>query len=191
MATIHRSGSTGPLRGKVGGMVYSLQANGVTTVRSVGEQTGPSTPGEKKGQSRMKLAHPYVRSVLNDPKLRAVYDEPARARGMRVCDLITSDFLTNPVIVAVNADRYQGCAGDTVIVIGGDNFKIVRVGVMLRDAQQRRLEEGFALPVEPSLLATWFYTAQKDLAPGQLITFEVTATDRCGHSCVKSVTREI
>jgi hypothetical protein len=191
MATINRSGPTGPLRGKIGGMIYSLQPNGVTTVRSLGEQSAPSTPGEKKGQSRMKRAHAYVRAVLNDTELRAVYDEQARARGMRVCDLVMSDFLTDPVILAVNADRYKGGAGDSVIIIAGDNFKIVRVGVVLRDARQQRLEEGVALPVEPSLFATWFYTTQRDLPPGQLITFEVTATDRCGHSTVKILPRQI
>jgi hypothetical protein len=191
MATINRCGTTGQLRGKVGGLVYSLRANGTTCVRSVGEQRARSTRGEKKGQRRMKLGQAYVRSVLSDPELRAIYDGEARARGMRVCDLAMSDFLTDPVIVRVNADRYQGRAGDSVIILGGDNFKIVRVRVLLRNGEDRRVEEGFAVPVEPSLFATWLYTAQRDLPPGQVITLEVTATDRCGHSAVQTVARQI
>jgi hypothetical protein len=191
MATIRPSGATGQFRGKVGGLIYSLQPDGTTTVRSVGEQTAPSTQGEQKGQRRMKLGHAYVRAALDDPELRSVYDAEARARGMRVCDLVMSDFLTDPVILAVNADRYQGRAGDSVIIIGGDNFKIVRLRVVFRDAQNRRLEEGFAVPVEPSLFASWLYTAQTDLPPGQVITLEVTATDRCGHSTLKTLTRPI
>ena len=110
---------------------------------------------------------------------------------MRVRDLAMSDFLKDPVIVAVKSDTYKGHAGDTIIVIGGDNFKIIRLGVVVRDAQRRRLEEGFAIPVEPSLFATWFYTAQNDLPPGQVVTLEVTATDRCGHSTLKSVDQPI
>jgi hypothetical protein len=139
----------------------------------------------------MKLGHAYVRAVLNDTELWAVYDSEARARGMRVCDLAMSDFLTDPVILGVNVDRYKGCTGDSLIIIGGDNFKIVRMGVLVRDAAGNRLEEGFAIPVEPSLFATWLYTAQRNLSPGQLLTLEVTATDRCGHSTVKNLAREI
>ena len=191
MATINRASISGQLHGKVGGLVYSLQRDGTTTVRSVGEETAPSTPGEKKGQRRMQLAHAYVRSVLDDPELWSVYDPQARAVGMRVCDLAMSDFLTDPVILGVNADRYRGLAGDSVIIIAGDNFKIVRLGVVIRDAQDRRIEEGFAIPVEPSLFATWLYTTQKDLPPGQVVTLEVTGTDRCGHSTVKRVPRQI
>jgi hypothetical protein len=191
MATIKSSGNPSQLRGKVAGFVYSLQPNGTTAVRSVGEHRATSKPGEKKGQRRMKLGHPYVRSVLNDPELWAVYDQQARAVGMRVCDLAMADFLTDPVILGVNADRYRGVAGDSVIIIAGDNFKIVRLGVIIRNAQDRRIEDGFAIPVEPSLFATWFYTAQKGLASGQVVTLEVTGTDRCGHSTVATVARQI
>jgi hypothetical protein len=73
----------------------------------------------RSDQRRMKLGHAYVRAALDDPELRSVYDAEARARGMRVCDLVMSDFLTDPVIVAINTDKYQGRAGDSVIIIGG------------------------------------------------------------------------
>jgi hypothetical protein len=191
MATLTRSGSTGQLRGKLGGWVYSLQPDGTTVVRSAWQKKAASRPGEKKGQRRMKLGHAYVRLVLDNAELWAVYDAEARARGLRVRDLAMSDFLTDPVILGVNADSYRGCAGDSLVIIGGDNFKIIRLGVVLRDAQDRRVEEGFAVPVEPSLFATWLYTAQKDSPPSQVITFEVTATDRCGHSTVKTFARQI
>jgi hypothetical protein len=191
MATIKPAGTTGQFRGKIGGLVYSLQPNGITTVRSVGKQTASSTPGEKKGQQRLKLGHAYVHAVLEDPELWAVYEPEARSRSMRVCDLAMSDFLKDPVIVAVRSDSYKGRAGDTIIVIGGDNFKIVRLGVVVRDGRNHRLEEGFAIPVEPSLFATWLYTAQKNLSPGQAVTLEVTATDRCGHSTTKNIAQQI
>jgi hypothetical protein len=191
MGIIRSSSIPGQLHGKVGGLVYSAQPNGTTNVRSLGEHTAGSKPGEKKGQRRMKLGQAYVRAVLDNTEQWAVYNAEARARGMRVCDLAMADFLSDPVILGVNTQRYKGSAGDSVIVIGGDNFKIVRVGVVVRDAQDRRLEQGFAIPVEPSLFATWLYTSQGDVPPGQVVTFEVTATDRCGHSVVKTLAREI
>jgi hypothetical protein len=73
MAILSSSDSTGRLRGKIGGMVYSLQPDGTTTVREVGQQRAPSTEGEKKGQQRMKLARPYVHWVLSEPVLSALW----------------------------------------------------------------------------------------------------------------------
>ena len=104
-----RSHPSNRLRGKVGGLVYSLQPNGTTTVREAGQESGPSTEGEKKGQRRMKLAH-----------------------------------------VCLHWARVEG-----------------------------------------STAKVWVYTARNDLPAGQTISLEVTATDRCGHSTVKTLVQPI
>src|SRR5579871_5229883 len=103
MATIKSSDPSGPLRGKVEGLVYSLQPNGTTTVRSVGEQTAPSTDGEKKGQQRMKLAHAYVEGVLADPELVRPYLAEALRRKIQARQVVFADFLKDPIIAGVEA----------------------------------------------------------------------------------------
>jgi hypothetical protein len=191
MATVNPSGPHGQLRGKVGGMVYALQPDGTITVRSLGQQTAESTEGEQKGQHRMQLGHRYVHGVLGDPALRSAYDTEAQTRKMRTCDMIMSDFLTNPVISSIDTAKYNGRAGGWLLVITGDDFKVVHVGVVFRNAAGQRIEEGFAIRAQESSARVWTYTAENDLALGQNLTIEVTATDRPGHSSIVSTAHPI
>lgn len=178
-------------RGKVGGIVYAQQPNGTITARSVGVRTAKQTEQERKGQHRMKLGHDFVRGVLGDPVLKAVYASEAQARKMRTCDLVMSDFLTDPTITSVNADKYIGLAGGWLFVMTGDDFKVTRVGIVLRNASGQRLEEGFAVQAQGSAARVWIYTAQQSTAAGQILIVEVTATDRAGHSTILTVTHPI
>ena len=191
MAFAIPSGPSGQFRGKLAKMVYARQADGRITVRGVGEHTGPSTAGEQKGQHRMKLGHSYVRAVLDNPALRSVYADEAQRRKKRTCDLVMSDFLTNPVVSSVDAVKYNGLAGGWLLIMTGDDFKVIRVGVVLRNAAGRRLEEGFAVPAQGSTARVWLYTAQANLESGQALTIEITATDRPCHSTVIRVTHAI
>jgi hypothetical protein len=103
---------------------------------------------------------------------------------MRTCDLIMADFLKDPVIASVDATKFNGLAGGWLLVMTGDDFKVIRVGVVLRNAVGQRLEEGFAIPAQGSSSRVWIYTAQQSLPTGQTLTIQVTATDRAGHSTV-------
>jgi hypothetical protein len=186
MAIVDPSGPNGHLRGKVGGIIYSKQPDGRTTARSVGVSSAEDTAGEKRGQSRMKLGNAYMHGILADPSVRAPYDSEAQIRQMRTCDLVMSDFLTDPVIRTVDAVKYTGLAGGWLLIMTGDEFKVQQVGVVMRDAHGRRLEEGLAVLAQGSSARVWIYTAQRDLPAGQTLTLEVTATDRPGHSTVLS-----
>ena len=191
MGTINPSNPNGPLRGKVGGMIYSLQPDGTITVRSVGEQTAPSTEGEQKGQHRMKLGHDYVHGVLADPDAKSAYAGEAQKRKMRTCDLVMSDFLTDPVIVSVDAAKYNGRAGGWLLIMTGDDFKVIRVKVTFRNAASQWVEEGFAVRAQGSTAKVWMYTARQDLPGGQTLTIEVTAADRAGHSTMSTTAHPV
>jgi hypothetical protein len=110
---------------------------------------------------------------------------------MRTNELIMSDFLTQPVIAGIDMTKFTGAVGGWLLVVTGDDFKVTRVGVAVRDATGRRVEEGFAVPVQGSLAKTWMYTATKELAGGQVLTIEVTATDRALHSVVRTITHPL
>jgi hypothetical protein len=99
-----------------------------------------------------------------------------------------SDFLKDTVISGVDASQYHGRTGDWVLILTGDDFKVVRVKVTCRDAAGHRLEEGRAIPAHGSIARVWIYTAQKDLAGGQTLTIEVIATDRADHSTFSTTT---
>jgi hypothetical protein len=191
MGTLDPSDPNRRIRGKVSGLVYSLQPNGIINVRSAGVQTAPSTKDEQKGQRRMKLGHAYVHGILSDPNLKSIYASEAQSRKMRTCDLVMADFLTDPVIVSVDSAKYRGRTEDWLLIMTGDDFKVVRVGVILRNAAGQQLEQGFAIPADGSAARVWLYTAQTDVAPGQVLTIQVNATDRAGHSTQLTIAHSI
>ena len=186
MATLSPSAGLQALRGKVGGLIFSEQVNGTVTVRGVGKQKAPSTPGEKKGQNRMKLAQPFIRWILGSPDLRLPYALEAERRNMRIRDLIMADFLTDPVILAVDATRYTGAPGDLIFVVTPDDFKVVRVGLVFRNAQGERIQDGLAQPAWGQCGGVWMYKGERQIPADQLATVDVVATDRAGHSAVKT-----
>ena len=181
---------TAAFRGKLGGMVFSQQPDGTTTVRSAWQKAGRSTPGEKKSQHRMTLGNLYVRGVLKDPAAVAEYAPVAERRKVRVRDAAMSDYMTDPVILDVDANWYHGQPGDAILVITGDDFKVVHVSVVLRSSSGPRVEEGSATPQGASS-QVWTYAAQTQRAQGEELIIEVTATDRCGNSTLKMVPHEI
>lgn len=187
MAKLTTTAPAANLRGKVGEMVFCQRADGTTVVRGIGQDTKPSTPGEKKGQHRMKLAHSYVTFVLEDPALRTPYLLEAEKRQKRVCDVVMADYLTDPVIEAVETDSYAGVAGGSVFVILRDEFKVVKVSVVIRNAAGQRLEEGAAAPVGGGPSKVWRFKAATDQTSSLPVNVEVTASDRCGHSAFATV----
>jgi len=86
---------------------------------------------------------------------------------------------------------YAGRAGDWLLILTGDDFKVIRVSVVVRNAARQRVEEGFAKPASGSAAVAWIYGAQTALERGQTLTLEVTATDRCDHSSSLTVLKEI
>jgi hypothetical protein len=182
MAKVNSSPASGNLRGKIGGIVFAQRPDGSTIARGAGEERKPSTVGEKKGQKRMKLAQGYVRSVLADAQLRAPYAGEAERRQMRVCDLVVADYLTDPVIEAVDLDSYDGGPGGPITALMADDFKVVKVSVVIRNAAGQRLEEGPAFPLFKGHVKGWGYKPVKNLLANMPLRVAITATDRCGHS---------
>jgi hypothetical protein len=74
-----------------------------------------------------------VHGVLSDPALKSVYASEAQMRKMRACDLVMSDFLSDPVIASVDSSKNNRAQG-WLLIMTGDNFKVVRGGVVFRSA---------------------------------------------------------
>jgi hypothetical protein len=102
-----------------------------------------------------------------------------------------ADYLSDPVIEDLDAKIYEGTAGGSVFVIVGDDFKVVKVTVVIRSADGRRLEEGMAAPVGGDQSKVWRYRAATDHSGPVVLTVEATATDRCGHSAFAATTLEV
>lgn len=66
----------------------------------------------------------------------------AQARGMSLFAFVMGDFLKPPVVEAVNLTGCLGRVGDLTRVNASDDFEVVAVAVMIRDAADAVLEQG-------------------------------------------------
>ena len=142
MAKVDLNSTVGGLRGKLDGWVYR-QYNGQTVVapHRVPKKTKPSA-GQAERRERFRAAQAYAAAVLADPVKRLVYQKLGAERKRPPNALLISNFLTPPVIEAVDLGSYQRGAGQEIKVIATDAIEVVAVKVRIRDAQGSELESG-------------------------------------------------
>lgn len=187
MATLNALDPNRCLRGKVGGLVYSVQPSGATVVRTPGVRRVPFTAAEKRAQCRLKLGHAYVSQVMADPALRGEYEQQADSEKMRLCDAIMADYLTDPLLAGIDTSAYLGAVGDRLLIITGDDFKVTRVSVILRDENGHRIETGEAAPTTGCKAKVWSYRVTTGIIGPARVTVEAKAYDRPTHSDALSV----
>ena len=177
--------AAGQLKGKIGNLVY-YKLNGKPCVRSVPHRTVPSTPAQKNNQTRFRAASKFAHSTLTDPKQKARYEAAAARTGSTAYNAAVSDFMHPPVITEVDLTGYTGRAGQ-LIRIRAEEKKIgaAAVSLVIADRTQAVLEQGAACVEDDGV--TWWYAAQKDIPPDQLLWITVRAEDQPGQCTSKAL----
>ena len=183
MAKLTLNSALQGIRGRIDNWVYRKFGDRVIIARRP-EFTGPPSPAQVAVRDRFKVAAAYARAVMSDPVLQPRYAVAARARGLSLFAFVLGDFLKPPVVQAIDASGYHGVVGDLIKVEASDDFEVVAVGLVIRDASDAVLEQGPAALVE----GRWTYTARAVVGSGESVTIEATATDRPGHTGAKIVT---
>jgi len=183
MANLTLNSALQGIRGRIDNWVYRKFGDRVIIARRPTITAAPS-PAQQAVRDRFKVAAAYARAVLADPVQQPRYQAAARAKGTTVFAFALGDFMKPPVVHAIDASGYHGGIGDLIKVDASDDFEVVAVGVVIRDATDAILEEGPAALVE----GRWTYVATTAVAPGETVMIEATATDRPGHSGAKLVT---
>ena len=111
----------------------------------------------------------------------------AQAKGLALFAFVLGDFLKPPVVETIDAAGYHGRVGDLIKVSARDDFEVVAVDVVIRDAADAVLEQGPAALVG----GQWTYATTVAVVAGETVTIEATATDRPGHTGSKSVPCQI
>jgi hypothetical protein len=146
-------------------------------------QPSKPSPAQQKQRERFAAASYYAREVLSDPCQRRAYEAFAQEHGRRADKLLTSDFLTPPVIDEIDLSSYRGRAGDIIRVRATDDIEVVSVNVTVQTAAGVKLEEGAANKVH----GVWRYSATMAPPAGETLTIIATAKDRPGHDGVGRV----
>ena len=125
MAMLKPNPLIGLIEGTVGDLVFAQTKDGRVRVQHRPVRRTPSTPGELKGQAFITAANQYVARVRREPVQYAIYQNAARIKGKRACDLARSDYLSPPIIHDIDVSRYTGAAGQAIGVQAIDDFEVV------------------------------------------------------------------
>jgi hypothetical protein len=100
--------------------------------------------------------------------------------------MAVSDFYHAPDLSEVDLSAYTGRAREFIRIRAEEGrIGAAEVHVLIADQDETTLEEGAASVATDGV--TWWYAAQKDLDPDQLLWVTVTAVDQPGNRTTKTV----
>lgn len=176
------------LSGTVAGKMTLRQRAGSTIVsrKSRGSNV-PATEDQLVIQDRFKEAIMYAKMAIKDPVTKALYAAVAKP-NQSAYNVAFKDAFLEPEIKSIETTQYKGNIGDT-IVIRADQFKIVKMQVVITSAAGQLVEQGYAALKSAAGLAElgWAYTTISENAALAGTKITVTVYDRPGHEAVKQM----
>ena len=182
MAFVDESIFVDGARGKVNKAVYR-RWKGHTVLSRVPARAGELKPNQKAQCSKFKEAVAYAVEALKDTDLREQYLQKGKNKQLSAYNMAIADFLTPPVIDAINTENYKGAIGNKISITVTDNFKVTSVLVKIQKPDDTLIESGNAV----LKLQQWVYTttvANPDLTGCKIV---VEAKDTPAHTSEKEV----
>ncbi|GAA3935410.1 hypothetical protein GO495_14690 [Chitinophaga oryziterrae] len=176
------------LSGTVAGKMTLRQRAGATIVsRKSRGTTIPATDDQLVIQDRFKEATMYAKMAIKDPVTKALYAAVAKPE-QSAYNVAFRDAFLEPEIKSIDTALYKGNAGE-IIVIRADQFKIVKMLVVITTAGGLFVEQGYAVlrSAGGSHELGWAYTTLSNNLPVAGTKITVTVYDRPGHEAVKEV----
>jgi hypothetical protein len=164
--------------GTISDLVY-YEADGQQLVRKKPRGKKPRTKPQQNNSGRFTAAGRYARQALSDPNLKAAYQALCRGH-QNPRNLAIRDFLTPPVIEAVDFETYTGKPQQVLRVKATDDFRVGQVHLVIRDPGGTIIEEGVAVLDAGS--GQWCYTTRVEIASGLTVSITVSATDQPGNT---------
>ena len=182
MAKVELKSALSALRGRMDNWVYRRTRYGTSVGKRPIFSVAP-TAAQLAVRQRFRLAAAYAKSALLDPALRSRYEIAARARALSASSVALTDYLTLPVVDAIDTSGYHGRVGDVIKVTAFDDFEVAGVTVAVRDGEGAILMQGAAVLQD----GRWSYAATAAIQVGEDVTIEAVATDRPGHTGSRSL----
>lgn len=168
--------------GRSGGMVFrQLRGETFISQRPESKQREISA-AQQQQRARFIQATAYAKQVLSDPWQRRVYEAVAKERNRRADKIVTSDFLTPPVVEEIDVSEYRRQPGDVIRILATDDVEVVSVTVTLQTASGVLVEQGAAAKTH----GVWCYKATVT-GPPDALAITATAKDRPGHDGSRTI----
>jgi hypothetical protein len=153
--------NNGVIAGKLSGtlgkeLVFRDWAGKTVVAKSPKKRKGEATPKVAKTRSRFLVASRYAKAVLKDESRVTAYKSALRLR-QNVYSRALEDFMSLPEVQSIEARKYKGIVGDTIVARATDDFRVVSVRMEIYSANGTLLEAGDA--VMDSYGLDWTYTA--------------------------------
>ncbi len=100
----------------------------------------------------------WARWQLDQPGKKESYQARTTPKLKSAYLVAVSDYLNSPEVTVVDSIEYTGEVGSSINVRATDDFKVIRVKVVIRDAADRIIEQGEAIQ-SPSHNQLWTYHA--------------------------------
>ena len=172
------------LSGKLGKQIVFRQWSGATFLAKAPVMSSSLLNNEVfvKNKLRFKAAACYAKRVMNDPALKQVYKSRCKARQNAYAKAI-QDFYDVPEIGEIDLSNYTGEANSFIRVYATDDFRVSRVQITIKDAQNQAVESGFATQEENTDWWKLIVSGTPILSSGGKVV--VTASDLPGNETTK------
>jgi hypothetical protein len=137
---------------------------------------------QKTHQESFREASAYAKLA----KTQDLYIQKAMETGSIPYNLAISDWFGRPQVLEIDLKGWTGMLGQSIRVKARDNFRVVRLDVVIRDGEGKMLESGEAVPTAEGSL-WWTYTTQAQVTMSSTPTVEATAQDLPGNTSTLTV----
>ena len=176
MAKITYAPAVKHLHGHLGKMVFKERL-GMDIVATKPDQVNqPNSPAQlvQRQNFREAAAHAAYLARANE-----LHSSPVA--------VAVKDWMTEPVVTAIDLSNYNKHVGDAILIAAQDDFKVAGVTVAIVDSTHTPVESGAAAFDAAS--GSWKYTATVDASAKSGLTVTATASDRPGNTGVLTATK--
>jgi hypothetical protein len=100
---------------------------------------------QKEFNEKFLKATKYAKAQMADAGAKVQYEEGINDRKHTAYLVAVSDSLVPPQVNQIKAEDYRGVIGDVIKIDATDDFRVLRVRVVILGADGKRLEQGDAI----------------------------------------------
>jgi hypothetical protein len=187
MAKITYTPGWGHVHGHVGTFVYRERQGQDILAQKPDQVNQPNTPAQQAVRQNFRDAAAYAKGAMQDPQAHAAYLAKAKELRSSPVAVAIKDWMTPPVVTAIDLSGYNKQVGDAILVAAQDDFEVTGVTVAVEDSTHTAVEGGAA--VFDAASGSWKYTATVDASAKSGLTVTATATDRPSNTGMLTATK--
>ena len=146
------------LRGKFGETHAYKRIRGKMNMVALPGSPDVLNASQKARQERFIRAANYARAQMTDPQMKAEYATGVTRKKSTAFVVALTDSLNAPEVTEIKTSDYLGKVGDEIRVVATDDFRVVRLRVIIKSADGTELERGEAVQ-DVKNSDTWHYSA--------------------------------